>query len=68
MPRYFFHVHTAEQIILDRVGMVLPDFDTAPDQEMAKALWQEAFDARSSTGQTLVVTDEVGSVMFVTAT
>jgi hypothetical protein len=67
MPRYFFHTRTDRRIFCDRTGLDLPDFWSAPDDELTNALWHEAFAKRlRGCGQmeALEITDESGQVVL----
>ena len=52
----------------DRVGCELPDLAMAPDSDGAMTLWTEIIAGRVQPGRILVITDENGKVLFVTAT
>jgi hypothetical protein len=67
MPRYFFHTRTERRMLWDRTGLDLPDFWRATDEEMADALWHEAFAKHVAMGGSLLITDENGKVVFVAA-
>jgi hypothetical protein len=67
MPRYFFHTRTERRMFWDWTGLDLPNFLAAPDDEMADALWHEAFAKHVATGGSLLITDESGKVVFVAA-
>jgi hypothetical protein len=67
MPHYFFHVRTADRMHWDRAGLNLPDLRMAPDPEMAAAIWAEVLAMQAQPDRILVVTDEAGQTVFVTA-
>lgn len=72
MPRYFFHTRTERRMTWDNTGLDLPDFlaapdEAAPDDEITDALWHEAFAKHVEVGGSLLITDESGKVVFVTA-
>ncbi|MGF9763675.1 hypothetical protein AAII07_52020 [Microvirga sp. 0TCS3.31] len=67
MPRYFFHIRTECRMLWDRIGLDLPDFWGTPDAEIAEALWHEALDRKLRTRQILIITNESGKAVFVTA-
>ena len=66
MARYFFHHRIGDQMMWDRVGCDLPDLAIAPDPDRAIALWADIVAGRVQPGQILVITDEIGKVLFVT--
>ncbi len=45
----------------------MPDMGMAPDPDRAVALWMDMIEGRLRADQILVITDEVGKVLFVTA-
>jgi hypothetical protein len=68
MARYFFHMRTAEGMHWDGAGFDMVDLSLSPDAEMTASLWQEIFSAPlPASDQILVVTNEVGQVVFVSA-
>jgi hypothetical protein len=64
VPRYFFHTRTSDKLIWDTTGLELPEIAKSEDQEMTLALWSEVFDRQLRQGRALVITDEVGKVLF----
>ncbi len=71
MPRYyfhrFFHTQPCDRLIRDATGLELPEIASRQDPELTSALWSEAFDKHLRMGRSVVVTDETGKVVFVTA-
>jgi hypothetical protein len=63
----FFHTRTERKMFWDRIGLDLPDFWRARDEEIADALWHEAFAKHVEMGGSLLITDESGKVVFVAA-
>jgi hypothetical protein len=68
MARYFFHHRIGDRIMWDRVGCELPDLAMAPAPDGAMTLWTEIIAGRAGPVRILVITDEIGKVLFVTAT
>jgi hypothetical protein len=68
MARFFFHYRIRDRMTWDRVGCELPDLSMAPDTDAAMALWSDIIGGRVQPGRILVITDEIGKVLFVTAT
>jgi hypothetical protein len=68
MARYFFHHRIGNRMMWDRVGCELPDFGMVPDSDAAMALWSDMIAGRVQPGRILVITDEIGKVLFITAT
>lgn len=66
MARYFFHHRIGDRMMWDRVGCELPDLGVAPDPEGAMVLWMDMIAGRVQPGEILVITDEIGKVLFVT--
>ena len=68
MSRYFFHMRTADGLHWDGAGFELAHLALSPDAEMNARLWQEVLSAPlASSGRILVVTNDVGQVVFVAA-
>jgi len=67
MPRYFFHHRLGDRMMWDTIGCELPDLGMAPDPDRGVTLWTEIIEGRLQPDQILVITDEVGKVLFVTA-
>jgi hypothetical protein len=67
MPRYFFHHRIGDRMMWDGVGCELPDLGLAPDPDGAAALWADILAERVHADRILVITDEIGQVLFVTA-
>ncbi len=67
MPRYFFHHRIGDRMMWDKVGCELPDMGMAPDPDRAVALWMDMIAGRLQPDRILVITDEMGKVLFVTA-
>jgi hypothetical protein len=67
MPRYFFHMSTQGRLVRDTTGLELPDLARSEDAELTLALWSEVLDRHLRKGRALVITDDVGQVLFVTA-
>ncbi len=67
MARYFFHHRIGDRMMWDRVGCELPDLGITPDPEGAMALWTNMIAGQVQPGRILVITDETGKVLFVTA-
>ncbi|PVE20743.1 hypothetical protein DC522_30525 [Microvirga sp. KLBC 81] len=67
MARYFFHQLIGDQMMWDRLGCELLDLDMAPDPDGAIAPWTDLVARRVQPGRILVITDEIGKVLFVTA-
>ena len=67
MPRYFFHERVGDQMKWDRAGRELPDLRRAPDPDGAAALWANVLKGQVQPDRILVVTDELGQVLFVSA-
>ena len=68
MARFFFHHRIGDRMMWDRVGSELPELSMAPDTDAAMALWSDIIAGRVQPGRILVITDEIGKVLFVTAT
>jgi hypothetical protein len=68
MPRYFFHMRTADGMHWDGAGFELASLSVSPDAEITAGLWQEVLSAPlTASDQILVVTNDVGQVVFVSA-
>ncbi len=67
MPRYFFHHRVGDRMMWDATGLELPDLRMAPASEQAAALWTDILTAQVQRNRILVITDEIGKVLFVTA-
>lgn len=67
MPRYFFHHRIGDRMIWDGTGLELPDLRLTPDPDRAAALWMDVLEGRVQPGRILVVTNESGQVLFVSA-
>lgn len=67
MPRYFFHHHIGDTMMWDGVGLDLPDPGLKPVSGEATAQWTAALARQARPGRTLVITNDVGQVLFVTA-
>ena len=68
MARFFSHHRIGDRMMWDRVGCELPELSIAPDSDAAVALWTDIIARRVQAGRILVITDEIGKVLFVTAT
>jgi hypothetical protein len=68
MARFFFHHRIDDRMMWDRVGCELPELSIATDSDAAVALWTDIIAGRVQPGRILVITDEIGKVLFVTAT
>lgn len=67
MPRYFLHTSMQDRLIRDTIGLELPDIARSDNAELTLALWFEVLDRHCRKSRALVITDEVGKVLFVTA-
>ncbi len=67
MPRYFFHHRVGDHMMWDGIGLDLPDLGLAQVSEEATALWTEALTGRSQPDRVLVITNDIGQVLFVSA-
>jgi hypothetical protein len=67
MPRYFFHHRVGDHMMWDGIGLDLPDLGLASVSEEATAQWTEALTGRSQPDQVLVITNDIGQVLFVSA-
>jgi len=68
MSRYFFHMRTADGMHWDGAGFDLARLALSPDAEMTARLWQEVLSAPlAPSDQILVVTNDAGQVVFVSA-
>jgi hypothetical protein len=68
MSRYFFHMRTADGMHWDGAGFELAHLALSPDAEINARLWQEVLSAHlTASDKILVVTNEVGQVVFVSA-
>ena len=66
MPRYFFHHRIGDTMMWDGVGLDLPDPGLRPISGEAAALWTAALAGQVRRGRILVITNDVGQVLFVT--
>ncbi|WP_445504705.1 DUF6894 family protein [Microvirga sp. G4-2] len=66
MARYFFHQRIGDRMMWDRIGCELPDLCTTRDSDSAIALWTDLIAKRVQPDRILVITDEIGKVLFVT--
>jgi hypothetical protein len=66
MPRYFFHHRIDDRMMWDAVGLDLQDLGLAPVSDEATALWTEALTGRTPPDRILVITNDLGQVLFVT--
>ena len=66
MPRYFFHHRIGDRMMWGQVGCELPDLGLAPDPDRAAALWTDIVADRVQPDRILVITDDLGQVLFVT--
>ncbi len=67
IPRYFFHHRVGDHMMWDGVGLDLPDLGLAPASDEATARWTEALTARSQPDRILIITNDIGQVLFVSA-
>lgn len=67
MPRYFFHHLVGNRLLRDRIGVELPDPKHRPHTEMDTEGWAKCLGKRIQPGRIVVVTDQAGQVVFVTA-
>jgi hypothetical protein len=67
MPRYFCHHRVGDHMMWDGIGLDLPDLGLASVSEEATAVWTEALTGRSQPDQVLVITNDIGQVLFVSA-
>jgi hypothetical protein len=67
MPHYFFHHCDSHHMTWDGVGLELPDLGLAPVSDQATVLWMEAVAGQVQPDQILVITNDIGQVLFVTA-
>jgi hypothetical protein len=68
MSRYFFHMRIADGMHWDGAGFELAHLSLSPDAKMSASLWQDVLLAPlTASDQILVVTNEVGQVVFVSA-
>lgn len=66
MPRYFFHIRTADAFIRDPDGSVLPDLDAARAEagHSARDILAELLrDGEVLDGQVFEITDEAGAIV-----
>jgi hypothetical protein len=66
MPRYFFHVHTAEGITRDETGQVLSDVDAARDSALKAVRNLSGKAATAVAGQSMLIeiVDEAGQTLL----
>jgi hypothetical protein len=66
MPRYFFHVHTAEGITRDETGQVLPDIDAARESALnaVQGLSGEAAAVVVRQSVLIEIVDETGQTLL----
>ncbi len=67
MPRYFFHHRIGDRMMWDGIGIELPELGLTPDPDRAAAVWTDILEGRLAQARILVVTNEAGQVLFVTA-
>jgi hypothetical protein len=67
MPRYFFHQCVGTRMMWDAVGMELPDLSIGPSANRAAEIWTDILAGRVQPNRILVVTDQIGLVLFVSA-
>ena len=65
MPRYFFHHRIGDRMMWDGVGLELPDLGLAPDPDRAASVWTEILAGSLRPERILVVTNDMGQVLFV---
>jgi hypothetical protein len=66
VPRYFFH-RIGDRMMWDGVGLELPDLGLVPDPDRAVAVWTDILAGRLRPERILVVTNDTGQVLFVSA-
>lgn len=67
MPRYFFHHLIGNRMLRDRTGVELPDLRKMPNGDTETEGWTKCLAKRIQPGRIMVVTDQAGQVVFVTA-
>jgi hypothetical protein len=65
MARYFFHHRIGDRMMWDTVGCELPDPGLPPHRDGVSAVWTDILAERVQPDRILVITDEVGKVLFV---
>ncbi len=67
MPRYFFHHRVGDRMMWDGIGLELPDLGLEPASDEAMALWMDALAGHVEPDRILVITNDIGQVLFVAA-
>ncbi len=67
MPRYFFHHRIGDRMIWDGIGVDLPDVQLRRNDDQAAEMWADVLAGRLQPGRIMVVTNDMGQVVFVTA-
>jgi hypothetical protein len=66
MPHYFFHHRVGDRMMWDGTGLELPDLGLEPNPDQAAEVWTDVLAGRIQSYRILVVTNEIGQVLFVT--